>query len=291
MGVIKRIYNFKEIIEKHCFKDVMSFTDNDFCYGYYSSTNDMEGIVIYRDNVSVYQIIFIYVIPLKRNCGIGELLLNEIKIISKKKSIPLCCKFTSNDVLMTEIFGFFFKNGFKSPKIIRRNGIIDCQLYKDIFINKRNIQENEILNGIKGHIIHADLLCDKHDLIEYLSEMQEIYDYTHLLKDKKTLISFALIIEDVLISWVFLKEISSRVMNVEYLYCKDEYRKKTLGFISFHFFFNLFVEKYNYQYLSFTTMKEDDRLLGCYKLLFKKSLFRIVDTKISFYSPNDEKEI
>ena len=98
-------------------------------------------------------------------------------------------------------------------------------------------------------------------------------------------------INEELASWIIFHAIAPKIIHTEYLYTAPPYRKHSIGFNSFSIFILQLIDNYGFEYVSFMTVKEDDKLLGYYKYLFRESLVKIVNTEISIYPSDEEAEI
>ena len=283
MGVIKRVFNIDEFINKyHNELGNIILSGKDYCYDYYSNCEELNGIIVCRNNSNMCQLVCMYVPLFKRNNGIGFMLINKVIQHAEEKSLHLYYKYTSNDKKAVEHIGFILKNGFSNPQIIRRNGIINCQLFKKMYYEDKDFDETIALHKLNAQILFINLPQLETKYTPYLLAIQQIFNFYYFIKDKKKAICLALIIDSHLVSWVIFEEISADIINLEYLYCVEEYRQNALGFISFLHFFDFLMKKYSYKYISFTTEKEDDKLLNCYRHLLGESLFSIVDTNICY---------
>lgn len=238
-------------------------------------------------NISDFLLItYIYIEECHRRKGVGHNLLLKLKQKGKIIKKRLCLKLY--DIPNKDsIISFFASEGFSVPKVVRRNGIIHMKLMKELFCEKREFNTQEWLKSINGEIKSINLHNKSNDEIKILEKVKQIYDYTYLnVSDTLDIVVTVLINED-LACWIIYHEIAPKIMHVEFLYTAPAYRKHSIGFNSFTFFLLELIDKYDFEYLSFTTVKEDDKLLGYYKYLFRESLVKVIDTEISIY-PNDE---
>ena len=259
MGAIKRVFNIDEFINKyHNELGNIILSGKDYCYGYYSNCEELNGIIICRNNSNMCQLVCMYVPLFKRNNGIGFMLINKVIQHAEEKSLHLYYKYTSNDKKAVE------------------------HIFKKMYYEDKDFDETIALHKLNAQILFINLPQLETKYTPYLLAIQQVFNFYYFIKDKKKAICLALIIDSHLVSWVIFEEISADIINLEYLYCVEEYRQNALGFISFLHFFDFLMKKYSYKYISFTTEKEDDKLLNCYRHLLGESLFSIVDTNICY---------
>lgn len=245
------------------------------------------GFILALNTSEFLLITYIYTKEAYRKQAIGHNLLLKLKLkgeIIKKK---LCLKLY--DVLNREsIVSFFISEGFGVPKVVRRNGIIHLKSLKEHFCEKRKFNTQEWLKSINGEVKIINRYTQSNEDISLLKEIKQIFDYTYLKETNTLDIVIAVLINNDLASWIIYHEITPNVLHVEYLYTNPPYRRHSIGFNSFTFFILELISNYNFEYLSFTTVKDDDRLLSYYKYLFKESLVKIIDTEISIYPIDEE---
>lgn len=255
---------------------------------YYGAYFDslLVGFILALDTIDFLLITYIYVEENYRKQGIGHNLLLKLKNKGEFIKKRLCLKIYDIPN-KSSIISFFMSEGFSIPQIVRRNGIIHMKSANELFSEKRKFNATRWLSMVNGSVKVINLRTKSNEEKQILENIKQIYDYTYLKNDNLLDIVVIIFINNDIASWIICHEISSKILNIEYFYTDPPYRKHSIGFISFTFLGLELFKNYSFEYLSFTTVKDDDKLLSYYKYLFKESLIKIVDTEISIY-PKDE---
>ncbi len=257
-------------------------------YGAYLDTL-LIGFILALNTSEFLLITYIYTEENYRKQGVGRNLLSELKHKGKILKKRLCLKIY--DMPNKEsIISFFISEGFSTPKVVRRNGIIHLNLMKELFYEKRKFDIKKWLES-NGEIKVINLHTQSNEEIRILKNIKRNYDYTYLESSNALDIVIIVLINEELASWIIFHAIAPKIIHTEYLYTAPPYRKHSIGFNSFSIFILQLIDNYGFEYVSFMTVKEDDKLLGYYKYLFRESLVKIVNTEISIYPSDEEAEI
>lgn len=271
--------NITSIIE---FKEVLK-DQRLIHYGAY--VNDLlVGFILVLNTYECLLITDIYVKKEYQNRGIGHDLLLKIKTEGQNIKKSLCLKFCNlSDKKRQTIIPFFVKEGFSKPIVARRNGIIHLYKLKECFVEKRNFDTQSWLKSIQGEVKIIALNTQNNKEKDILNTIKSIYDFTELTKQNIFNIAIFVFIKKEIGSWIIFHEISSSILNIEFLYTNPSYRKHAIGFSSFTLFIMELLDKFDYKYISFSTVKEDDKLLSYYQYLFGEALIKVVNTEISIF--------
>jgi len=258
-------------------------------YGAYLDTL-LIGFILALNTSDFLLITYIYTEENYRKQGVGRNLLSKLKYKGKMLKKRLCLKM--HDMPNKgSIISFFVSEGFSTPKVVRRNGIIHLKLMKELFYEKRKFDIKKWLGSVKGEIKVIDLHTQSNEEIRILENVKKNYDYTYLERSNALDIVMIVLINEELANWIIFHEIAPKIVHVEFLYTAPPYRKHSIGFNSLSIFLLQLIDNYEFEYVSFMTVKEDDKLLGYYKYLFRESLVKIVNTEISIYPSDEEAEI